>query len=359
MYYPSASQAVPYGRVILERLLPFPGEVLVEPRQRVEPMDLVGRAHIPSRIRILHVAQRLSIAEEDLQGYLHKGPGEEVEEGEVIAAAGRWPFRREYRAPAEGRIVSRAHGRLLLEFSPSTYELRAYLKGVVSQVFPSRGVAIESSGAVLEGAWALGGDAFGVLKILGETPGAMLVPQAIDMGYHGVIAVVEGWATKEGLEKAEEVGVRGVILGSLPSSLVGFTSSLSFPVMIMEGFGEIPISQPLFSLFQEHAGREACMASGIPYGVRPFRPRAIIPFFRSEEVPRGEGLVLKEGALVRLVREPYLGKVGYVASPPLQRRVEWGAEVEGVEVDLEEEGRVLVRVFVPLANLELLERSTL
>jgi len=356
MYYPSAFKVVPYGLVSLERLLPFPGEVLVEPGQRVEPMDVVGRAHIPSQVRILHVAQRLSVAEEDLQKYLLKGPGERVEQGEVIAVAGRRPFRRLYRAPAEGRIVNEAYGRLLLELSPSTYELRAYLKGVITQVISSRGVVIETSGAMMEGAWAIGGDAFGVLKILGQAPGGRLVPEAIDMGYHGAIVVAESWATKEGLGKAEEIGVRGVILGSLPSSLVGFVPSLSFPVMIMEGFGEIPISRPLFSLFRQHAGREACMASGIPHRLRLLRPQVIIPFLRGEEAPRGEGPTFKEGALVRLVREPYLGKVGYVASlPPQKRKVEWGVEVEGVEVDLEEGERV----FVPLANLELLEGSSL
>jgi hypothetical protein len=356
MYYPSASKVIPYGRVRLERLLPFPGEVLVEPGQRVEPMDVVGRAHIPSQIRILHVAQRLSVAEEDLQKYLLKGPGARVEKGEVIAVVGRWPLRRLYRAPAEGRIVNEVYGRLLLEISPSTYELRAYLKGVVTQVVAGRGLAIETSGAIMEGAWAIGGDAFGVLKILSEAPEGRLVPEAIDMGYHGAIVVVESWATKEGLGKAEEIGVRGVILGSLPSSLVGFVSSLSFPVMIMEGFGEIPISRPPFSLFQQHAGREACMASGVPHGLRLLRPQVIIPFLRGEEAPRREGPALKEGTLVRLVREPYLGKVGYVASlPPQKRRVEWGVEVEGIEVDLEEGGRV----FVPLANLELLEGSSL
>lgn len=355
-YYPSAFKVVPYGRVSLERLLPFPGEVLVEPGQRVEPMDVVGRAHIPSRIRILHIAQRLSIAEEDLRKYLLKGAGDRVEEGEVIAVVGGWPFRRLYRAPAEGRIVNEAHGRLLLEISPSTHELRAYLKGVVAQVFPSRGVAIETSGAIMEGVWAIGGDAFGVLKMLGEAPEGKLVLEAIDMGYHGAVVVVESWATKDGLRKAEETGVRGVILGSLPSSLAAFVSSLSFPVMIMEGFGEIPISRPLLSLFQQHAGREACMVSDVSHGMRLLRPQVIIPFPRGEEAPIGEAPALKEGTLVRLVREPYLGKVGHVASFPLQkRRVEWGVEVEGVEVDLEEGERV----FVPLANLELLEGSSL
>jgi len=356
MYYPSAFKAVPYGRMRLERLLPFPGEVLVETGQRVEPIDVVGRAHIPSQIRILHIAQRLSIAEKDLQKHLLKGPGEKVEEGEVIAVVGRWPFRRLYRAPAEGRIMNEAHGRLLLEISPSTYELRAYLKGVVTRVFSSRGVEIEASGAIMEGAWAIGGDAFGVLKMLGQASEGKLVPEAIDMGYHGAIVIVESWATKEGLAKAEEIGVRGVIVGSLSSSLVGFASSLPFPVMIMEGFGEVPISRPLFSLLQQHAGREACMASGVPYGVGLLRPQVIIPFPRGEEAPIREVPALKEGALVRLVREPYLGKVGYVASlPPQKRRVEWGVEVEGVEVDLEEGERV----FVPLANLELLEGSSL
>jgi len=57
-----------------------------------------------------------------------------------------------------------------------------------------------------------------------------------------------------------------------------------------------------------------------------------------------------------LLRRGRSNKVGYVASlPPQKRKVEWGVEVEGVEVDLEEGERV----FVPLVNLELLEGSSL
>jgi hypothetical protein len=126
--------------------------------------------------------------------------------------------------------------------------------------------------------------------------------------------------------------------------------------LITEGFGEVPMSRPLLSLLQQHAGREACMASGPHYGARLLRPQVIIPLLRGEEAPRGESPILEEGKLVRLVREPYLGEVGYVASLPLQKKkVEWGVEVEGLEVDLAKGERV----FVPLANLELLEGSSL
>ena len=54
---------------------------------------------------------------------------------------------------------------------------------------------------------------------------------------------------------------------------------------------------------------------------------------------------------VRLLRAPYLGAVGTVTDlPTLPRVVESGARLPVAEVELEDEGPVLV----PLANLELI-----
>ena len=329
-----------YGSIRVERLLPFPGEVLVKEGERVEPEDVVAVAFWPTQAHLLQVARALSVSEGDLPKYLRKGVGETVEGREVIAAT-KGVLIRHCRAPASGRIAAQAHGRLLLEAS-SPWELRALLRGFAIEVIPYRGVVMEASGATLEGIWSNGKEAYGVLKrVVGE-----FVPQALDLGYHGAILVGESWATEEGLKKASEIEARGVVVGGLDSSLREMALSLPFPVVITEGFGKAPMAEPLFSFLQGHEGREV----SILRSKFPQRGQVVIPFYRSAGEPEGKAPALEEGALVRLIKEPHLGKVGRLATPPQKRKMEWGGEFLGAEVDMEGE-----RAFIPLTNLEPLE----
>jgi hypothetical protein len=132
-----------------------------------------------------------------------------------------------------------------------------------------------------------------------------------------------------------------------------FLESLSFPVMITEGFGSMPMSQNVFSLLHSNMGREAILTADTQTRWGAERPEVLIPL-RTEDAPLPEQLTLEPlrvGQQVRVARAPYLGALGTVTDlPVVPQTVESGAKLPVAAVTLEDEETIVV----PLANLELI-----
>ncbi len=355
MYHPLVTRAVPYTVIKRRRLLPRQGEVLVRPGDRVEPLTIVARTRSGGELHVVDVGKTLAVKGRDLDPYLLKAEGDKVEEGEAIAARGGRlvPLRRVCRAPVAGQIVAIGGGRVVLESRSGTFELFAHLKGTVASVIPNLGVGIETTGALVQGIWGAGGEAQGVLKMLVEDPREQLTGEAIDLGCHSAIIVGGSLADRETLERAKQMNVCGIIVGSIGVDLVEQASDLPCPVIVTEGVGQVPMASVIFELLRSNAGREASISGVTRLGGETVRPEIIIPLPRGEATPASlrSGDVLEIGAQVRVIRQPYLGSVGRVIALPAQpQAVDSGARLRGAEVELEGQGRV----FVPYANLELI-----
>jgi hypothetical protein len=355
MYYPSATQVTSLTVIKRERLLPVRGEVLTSMGARVEPIDVVARASLGGDLHVVDVGKSLSVKSENLDKYLLKAVGDTVEEGEAIAAKGGGliPLRRVCRSPVAGRIVAIGSGRVVLESRAKTFELHAHFRGTVVSVMPSLGVVIKTVGALVQGVWGAGGEAQGVLKMLAEDPTEKLVAEAIDIGCHGSIIVGGSSVDEEALERAEQMQVRGLVVGSIGADWGERASDLPFPVIATEGMGQVPMASAVFELLRSNAGREASISGVTRLRWGTVRPEIIIPLQRRGATPPPQQLggALEIGAQVRVIRQPYLGSVGQVVSLPSQPRVvNSGARLRGAEVELEGKERV----FVPYANLELI-----
>jgi hypothetical protein len=355
MYYPSVTQATPLTVIKRERLLPMRGEVLASMGARVEPSDVVARASVREKLHVVDVGKTLSVKSEDLDQYLLKEVGDTVEEGEAIAAKGRGliPLRRVCRSPVAGKIVAIGGGRVVLESRAETFELHAHFRGTVISVMPSLGVVIETVGALVHGVWGAGGEAQGVLKMLAEDPKENLVAEAMDVGCHGAIIVGGSSIDEKALEIAEQMQVRGIVVGSIGVDLEERASDFPCPVIVTEGMGQVPMASVIFELLRSNAGREASISGVTRLRWGTVRPEIIIPLQgRGAALPPQQlGGALEVGAQVRVIRQPYLGSVGQVVSLPSQPRVvDSGARLRGAEVELEGKGQV----FVPYANLELI-----
>jgi hypothetical protein len=160
---------------------------------------------------------------------------------------------------------------------------------------------------------------------------------------HGAIVVGGGTIEASALEQAQQLQVRGLIAGSMAGELRQQATALPFPIILTEGWGRVPMAEPIFTLLRGQSGREASISAETRVRFGAKRPEILIPLpVESRPV----------GAKVRVVRPPYLGAVGaVVAVPASARRVDSGARIYGAEVDLGEEAGV---VFVPYVNLELL-----
>jgi hypothetical protein len=338
-------------RIRRQRLLAAPGEILVREGERVDPVQVIGHAYVPGGISVVDVAQRLGVRAGDVQRYLKVKSGQEVKQGEVLAARGRLA-RRTCRSPVDGRVLGSTRGQLVIEALPLETEVRAGYYGTVVRVLSNRGVVIQVSGALIQGAWGNGMEGFGVLRTLVETRDGTLQAPAIDASCRGVILVGGSCLDAEALEQAVELHVRGIIVGGVPPELVKEANNLPFPVIATEGVGVIPMSSPIFQLLSTHNGREAVVDGRFQTRRETLRPEIIIPLpaeagtdrLKLRETP------LQSGDRVRAVRGPHSGLSGTVLDLPTARvQPSTSMRLLTVRVQPEDGGEPIL---IPLSNLE-------
>jgi hypothetical protein len=286
---------------------------------------------------------------------LRKAVGDAVQVNEVLAApsgplAG---LRKSCRSPVDGQVVEIRNNLVLIESAATNFELRAHIKGQVTNIMPNRGVVISATGALIQAVWGSGGEAEGILKVVVDSPQKPLRPRSIDVSCHGTIVVGGRILDESVLTQAVEAKIRGLIVGGANASLIELLESLPFPVLMTEGFGTLSMSQPAFSLLHSNMGRETMLSGDTRSGWGATRPEILIPLRAEEEKPGEDGKTqpLKVGDRVRALRSPYLGALGTVSSLPKRfQPVESGARMRVANVDLEDGEQALI----PLANLELI-----
>ncbi len=350
MYYPPETQVSSLATIRRERMLPLPGEVTVHVGQRVEPWDAVAQVDMPGGYRIVQVSQALKVQGSDVRQYLLKQEGDEVKAGEPIAIRGGI-FRRAVRSPVNGFLAAVGAGRVLVEASTNLVQLRAGMRGRVASVKPRWGVVVETVGAIVQGVWGNGQEGHGVLKTVADSPRSVLTREKIEVGFQGAVILAGQGMTLEALEFAQDMQVRGIIVGSLEAALMQAAQAAGFPIIVTEGWGSIPMSPVILDVLASQDGREVSLNGQVQTGWRQVRPEVIVPLLASEAPPARSvrPLALEEGNMVRILRQPYMGATGIVvALPKAPRKLASGGAFLGAEVELPTHERV----FVPFADLE-------
>lgn len=351
-FYTSETHVMPLALLTRERMLPVAGEVLVRMNERVEPSQVVAQAKQTRDLRILDIAQQLRIDPKQVERCLRKKVGDTVAVGDPVAVRPGL-MRRSVRSPADGTILAIGGGRMLLEVTPEVIEVRAYLLGTVAEVVSKMGVRIETAGAWVQAAWGCGGEAYGVLRMVGKKPDDPLRAKVIDVSCHGAIVISGGWIDPGAFAQAQQLQVRGLIAGSMDGDQRSAAEACEFPVILTEGFGHVSMSSPAYQLLQGQNGREACISGITRTRFGATRPEIIVPLpiESRPSFPPPPGAPLSVGMRVRVLRSPYSGAIGTVTALPAQaQRVDNGMLIHGAEVNLGPAGIV----FVPYVNLELL-----
>ena len=212
MVYLSETRAAPAITIRRERLLPARGEVLARPGEQVGPGDVVARCQLPGATQVIDVSRALGIRRERVNKYLGKNVGDAVQAGELLAGHGGLLGRLKptCRAPVGGQVVAVRDGLVMIEATPTIFELRAHLKGQVTNVMPGLGVVIATTGVLIQGMWGSGGEAEGVLKVLVDSPRKPLRARAIDVSCHGTIVAGGSGLDDKALEQAVAAQVRAL-----------------------------------------------------------------------------------------------------------------------------------------------------
>jgi hypothetical protein len=196
-------------------------------------------------------------------------------------------------------------------------ELRAGLPGVVTQVLPERGVVIRTAGALIQGVWGNGRIDNGLMVSLLEKPDDVLNADRLDVSLRGSVILGGHVRDLETLKAAAELPVRGLILSSLLSPLIVSAYQMRYPIIVMDGFGAMPMNSAVFRLLTTNNKREVTVNAEHFDRYSGNRPEVIIPLPVSTDPPEPNSFeTFTVGQTVRLRRPPNAGMVGTLSNLP-------------------------------------------
>jgi hypothetical protein len=340
---------LPLTTIVRERLLPVAGKVNAHMNQRVNPTDVIAEASFAREHVLLDVARTFGVSASAADRMIRVKEGDRLTQGTLVAE-GTGLFPRSIKAPRAGRVMVAGSGQVLMEAGDTRIELRAGLPGIVTQVISERGVVIRTAGALVQGVWGNGRIDNGLMVSLLEKPDDILTADRLDVSLRGSVILGGHVRDIETLKVAAELPVRGLIISSLPSSLITTAYQMRYPILVMEGFGVLPMNSAAFKLLTTNNKREATVNAEHLDRYSANRPEVIIPLPISNEPPEPNNYeAFAVGQQVRMRRPPNAGMIGTISN--LRAGLSLlpsGLRASAADVRLENGENVLV----PLVNLE-------
>lgn len=357
-----------------ERRLPLKGEVLVKVGETVKAETVVARTELPGNVQTVNVANKLSILPEDIHRHMLVKVGDWAEQGTCIAESRSFfgLFKSRCLMPVSGTIesISDITGQVIVREKPIPVEVNAYIDGEIVEIFENEGVAVRNIATFVQGIFGIGGEAIGTLEVVASSPDEVIKPESLDQKHRGKIILAGSLITIDVLNRAKEVGAKGIIAGGIGDAdlrkILGYdlgvaitgSEEIGLTVVVTEGFGKMTMAHRTFDLLASRAGMKASISGATQIRAGVIRPEVVIPLDGSDgKGDPGEadgkpstGLVV--GSPVRIIREPYFGRIGkVVALPPELQKLETEAMVRVLEVEFDHGERVVI----PRANVELIE----
>lgn len=394
LYYPIPQPTIASNILVRrERRLPVPGEVLVRAGQRVEPSDVLAQTTLASEPVVIDIAADLGIAPSAVAKRLLVSVGAQVDRDQTLAQRGG-SGSRQSRAPVAGTFTAydpaTGLGTITTPAEPVT--LQAHLKGIVTDVIPYYGAIVETPSTLIRGIFGVGGEQHGVLKVITAANDEPILPDIIDAKVTYALVMGGSEVTAEALRKMIDLGARGVIAGSIrstelsdflgypqgrvaehgpwsmgastlrsngwvfPPPYPGLPSPVppDFTLIVMEGFGSVPMNRRVFELLAEYDGQEIAVDATTRLRGGLARPEVIIPMARTTAVKWLEesGPKMEIGTHVRLLSPAYLGQSGQIVGLPVgPRAVQSGVTCPVADVSLQDG----LKLRVPLVDIEVLE----
>ncbi len=356
-----------YTLIEKQRILPIKGKILVEQGTKVKPGDKVASAELPGSVVIERIAQKLGVPANELPKFLKVREGDSVTTGQVLAESSSFfgLFSNKVKCPIDGIVesISPVTGQSVLRMNPVPIDMLAYIGGTIKEVLPEEGVIIETKGSLIQGIFGLGGERMGHLKMLVDSPDKAAPISALDASCKGMIVVAGNYIDFSFINKAMEAGVKGIITAGIDDAdikaLLGYeigvaiTGNEHIPLSIVatEGFGKINMAERTFALLTELNGKFASLNGATQIRAGVIRPEVIVTDIETESAVKEDEYFLQEGKMVRIIRNPWFGKLAKVVKLHSElQKLETEAHVRIVEVQLSDG----TNVNVPRANVELI-----
>ncbi|MFN3467296.1 MAG: hypothetical protein ACK4WF_06295, partial [Candidatus Brocadiales bacterium] len=206
----------------------------------------------------------------------------------------------------------------------------------------------------------------GPLELGVSSPEEVLEPKGIKHEHAGKILVAGSLVTWQAMDKARNTGVLGIVTGGVYDedlrTLLGYdlgvaitgSEKVGLTLIVTEGFSRINMAKKTFELLHARRGMKASINGATQIRAGVVRPEIIIPLVEraAEEEESLAETGMAAGDTVRVIREPYFGKIGRVKSLPAElQTIETEAKVRVVEIALADNSVVVI----PRANVEVIK----
>ena len=354
MVFRPVARVMPITEVHEERLLPQEGRVVVSEGKTVKASEVVAEANPDPRYHLIDVAGALGVPRDKAAEFILCQEDDVVRAGDTLARK-TGLLSRIVRAPVDGKVVIVEEGHVLIEEYREPYLLRAGIPAKVSKIIPDLGVELTVSGMAVDGVWGNGRYNYGMMSNITEKASGEITTKDLSVEKRGLVLVAGRLTNGKVLEIADSLPLRGLIVGSMRAALVPMALQVSFPLVVIDGFGNRPMNTRAFRLLSTSEGQRVAVFAASPKRGRRIRPPIIAPMPSTEpHEPPPRFDEVKVGSTVRIVRAPYSGAIGQVVNLPTGlSQFPNGARALAAKVRLEKGELVLV----PLANLEILVQS--
>ena len=354
------------------RILPIPGSVLVKKGDLVKPQQIVAETFMPGDIFPINLANQLSMPPGDVPECVIVHVGDAIKAGDILAETKGifGMFKTIYRSPFNGVIetISDVTGQIIMRGDPHPVNVLAFMPGTVIEIIEDQGVVIKADVSFIQGIFGIGGETFGSIVMACDSPDETLTAEKIDDNMKDSIIIGGARMTSDAIVKAINIGAAGVVSGGIDDhdlkNILGYdlgvaitgSEKLGITVIITEGFGEISMAKRTFDLLKNSTGKETSINGATQIRAGVIRPSIIIPVNDSvpvhDTVADNESGILEIDSPVRIIRDPYFGKIGKVHSLPSKpQRLESGTKTRVLEVIMENSDILTV----PRANIERIE----
>ena len=321
------------------RRLPYPGQVIVEVGMEVEPEDIIAEAQVNSQVMMLDIARGLGLSPEETTACLIREVDDNLEQGDVIAQCEK-TLPRVFRAPVNGKIINYHKGQIVLATKTKNIAISARMIGKVEEVIPEYGAILSARGGLIQGMWGNQLAGSGNLQVIDAHLDKPLEASMLrDLTQNHVIA--GGLClNEEFLSECQSKEIAGLILGSMSADLIPRVRSLTFPVILLQGFDELTPAEDIFDLLQSNNGSVVSLNACQTDYYKGERPEVIIPQEDGTfERALGFRKKLEVGDQVRLISGKAIHQIGKV--------------VELIEIDqVFDNGVTLPSAIVKLPSLE-------
>lgn len=353
------------------RELPIKGQVVVKLGQRVKFSDKVLKAYLPGDLEILRLADLMDLDPLAVKDSLLVKLNDKVLKGQLVAEAKHFfgLFKTSFKSPLEGTVefFSEINAHIGIRRPPVPLEVDAYISGEIVSIEDNRAVEIEERVSFFQGIFGVGSESSGEIYCLDSELDRKVKADDLEKikdNLKNKILIGGSSFSDEALLAAAALGIKGVITGSIDANTlrnyikkdlgvsVTGDEEVSFPLIITEGFGDLALSERVYSLAKKSHGSFASINGQTQIRAGATRPEIIIFSNNLNKNSSDESSrTLRVGTKIRIIRTPHFGKIAEVLELPEERRkLETGAMVRVLKAKILETN---VLVTVPRANVEL------